>query len=275
MISESASGCCLPGHTTTHGTKHSYWALKVVFGLNHTLSGRRQVAPRDSRRSKNVARFLFIIAIIKLNDKEDGTPGSAEHFERRAQQLPSCATEHFQHQVLRVKVWGGAPAVCKIFFLQTATTATALPAGAISGHGSDILNAADLHAGTGEGAERSLGTRAGGLGLDTSGGTDLDVEGSDAELLEADSHILRGKHSSVGRRLVTIGLHLHAAGDAHQGLTAGQIGNVHEGVVEGGEDASDGENILTILLLRSQGHNGDFFHFLGGHCSAAHTNVAR
>lgn len=49
-------------------------------------------------------------------------------------------------------------------YLQTTTTATALSAGGVRRSGGDVLDAADLHAGTGEGAESGLGTGTGGLG---------------------------------------------------------------------------------------------------------------
>lgn len=68
---------------------------------------------------------------------------------------------------------------------ETATTATTLPACGVGGSGCDVLDAANAHTGTGESAESGLGTGAGGLGAVTTGGTDLDVEGRDAELLAA------------------------------------------------------------------------------------------
>ena len=51
--------------------------------------------------------------------------------------------------------------------LETTTAATTLPAGAIGRSRGDVLDTADLHAGTGEGAEGRLGTGAGGLGAVT------------------------------------------------------------------------------------------------------------
>jgi hypothetical protein len=71
--------------------------------------------------------------------------------------------------------------------LQTTTTATTLSASAVGGGGGDVLDTADLHAGTGQGTESRLGTGAGGLGAVTTSGTDLDVEGVDAELLACDA----------------------------------------------------------------------------------------
>jgi len=54
----------------------------------------------------------------------------------------------------------------------------------------------------------------------TSGGTDLDVESSDSQLLATDSDILSSQHSSVWGRLVTVGLDLHSTSDTSDGFTA-------------------------------------------------------
>jgi hypothetical protein len=101
---------------------------------------------------------------------------------------------------------------------ETTTTATTLSAGAVGGSGGDVLNAADSHAGTGEGTEGRLGTRAGGLGAVTTGGTDLDVEGSDADLLAAGSDVLGSQHGGVGGGLVTVSLDLHSTGNTADSL---------------------------------------------------------
>lgn len=81
-----------------------------------------------------------------------------------------------------------------------------------------LTNAANAHAGAGKGAEGRLGAGARGLGADTTGGAELDVEGVDAELLAALSNVLRGKHGRVGRGLVTVSLDLHATGDTDDSL---------------------------------------------------------
>jgi hypothetical protein len=123
----------------------------------------------------------------------------------------------------------------------------------------------------------------------TTSSADLDVEGSDAELLAADSDILGSQHGGVRRRLVTVGLDLHATGDTGDGLTATgitqvslctiflicqipqflsssrfqgggsdvrKIGDVDEGVVEGGEDTGNAEDELAwkdVLLVHVPG----------------------
>jgi hypothetical protein len=61
-----------------------------------------------------------------------------------------------------------------------------------------LTNAADLHACTCQGTQGALCTRAGGLGLVATGGAQLDVQGSDAQLLW-------GKHSSSRVRQVRNG----------------------------------------------------------------------
>ena len=72
------------------------------------------------------------------------------------------------------------------------------------------------------------------------------MEGSDTQLLAASGNVLGGKHGRVGRRLVAVGLDLHAAGHAHQRLLARQVRHVDEGVVEGGEDVGDAEHQLAL-----------------------------
>ena len=101
------------------------------------------------------------------------------------------------------------------------------------------------------------------------------MEGSDAELLAADGDVLSGQHGGVRGGLVTVGLDLHTTSDTGDGLTATgitqvsliepyntaispsnfhvpfsradepQIGDVDEGIVEGGEDTGNAENELA------------------------------
>lgn len=57
----------------------------------------------------------------------------------------------------------------------------------------------------------------------TTSGPDLDVEGSDAELLAAGSDVLGSQHGGVRGGLVTVGLDLHTTGNTGDGLTAAGI----------------------------------------------------
>ena len=59
--------------------------------------------------------------------------------------------------------------------------------------------------------------------------------------------------TSVGGRLLTIGLDLHAASDARVGFSSGQIGDVNESVVERGLDVADTEDVLSVLAGLSVG----------------------
>lgn len=87
-------------------------------------------------------------------------------------------------------------------------------------------DAADAHARAGEGTEGRLGTRSRSLGAISTSGADLDVEGSDAELLALGSHVLGRQHGSVGGGLVTVSLDLHTTGDTGNSLTTSQISDV-------------------------------------------------
>lgn len=71
------------------------------------------------------------------------------------------------------------------------------------------------------------------------------MESGDAELLALLGDVLGCQHGGVWRRLVTVGLDLHTAGDTGDGFATGEIGDVDEGVVERGEDTSDAEDELT------------------------------
>ena len=105
--------------------------------------------------------------------------GTARQGAIRVKLLPSCATERLHTH--------GKKYVCVSALsaedLETATTATTLPAGAISGDGGHVLDTANLHARTRERTESSLGTGARGLGLVAASGAQLDVESGDANLL--------------------------------------------------------------------------------------------
>ena len=54
----------------------------------------------------------------------------------------------------------------------------------------------------------------------TPSSTDLDVKSIDAQLLASNRDVLSSQHSSVRRRLVTVCLDFHAAGDTSDGFAA-------------------------------------------------------
>ena len=83
-------------------------------------------------------------------------------------------------------------------------------------------------------------------------GSKFDVDGGDVELLESVDDVNGGLHGGVGGGLVAICLDFHAAGDSCEGFSAGEIGDVDEGVVPGCEDVADGEDI-SAGILRAKG----------------------
>ena len=95
-------------------------------------------------------------------------------------------------------------------------------------------------------------TGSGGLGAVAADGAELDVESGDAERLDLLADVLGGQHGGVGRGLVPVGLDLHAAGDAAEGLAAGEVGHVDEGVVEGGEDVRHGHHLDALADLGAE-----------------------
>jgi len=141
---------------------------------------------------------------------------------------------------------------------QAATTTTTLAASGIGGDGSHVLDSADPHASTGKRTESALSTRTGGLGAGTTSGPELNVKGSDANLLATNSNILGSQHSSVWGGLVTISLDLHSTSDTGDGFLAREISDMDESIVEGREDMGDTENKLALSDLGTK-RDGGFF----------------
>lgn len=143
--------------------------------------------------------------------------------------------------------------------LEAATTTATLSACRVGRDRGDILNSSDAHSGTGKSTQGALCTRSRSLWAGSTGGPNLHMQGRDAELLALCCHILRCQHGCIGRRLVSVGFHLHAAGDADNGFAAGEIGDMDKGVVEGGVDAGDAKYELAGTDL---GTEGDVFLYL-------------
>lgn len=80
----------------------------------------------------------------------------------------------------------------------------------------------------------------------TSSASEPDVDSVDLELLELVDDIVSGEHSGVGRGLISLNFHLHAARNSDQGLSAGQIRHVDERVVARGEDVAHSEHIVVV-----------------------------
>jgi hypothetical protein len=73
-----------------------------------------------------------------------------------------------------------------------------------------------------------------------------------AQFLTTGRHVLSGEHGGVGGGFVAIGLDFHPARDADEGFSAGEVGNVDEGVVEGGEEVGYGEDFFAFDGLWSE-----------------------
>lgn len=112
-----------------------------------------------------------------------------------------------------------------------------------------LTDTSDFHAWTGQSSESRLGSRSRSLCPEnrqfqsdcktyktytncsptdrygcvpvSSGGSQLDVQSCDPELLAALSDVLSCQHGGVWRRLVSVGLHLHPAGDTADCLPGG------------------------------------------------------
>mmetsp|Transcript_42013 Transcript_42013/g.105971 ORF Transcript_42013/g.105971 Transcript_42013/m.105971 type:complete len:229 (+) Transcript_42013:308-994(+) len=136
--------------------------------------------------------------------------------------------------------------------LETATTATTLLASAVGRDRSHILNTANLDTTTGQGTQRTSGTRTRGLGSVTTLSTKLDVDGGHVDTLQTLNNVLSGQHGGVRAALITISLHLHATGNTAEGFTTGEISDVHEGIIEGSVDVRNSEQLLTFAELRAQ-----------------------
>lgn len=70
----------------------------------------------------------------------------------------------------------------------------------------------------------------------------------DAQLFKSVYDVDGGHHGGVWGWLVSVGFDFHTTSDSGEGLSAGKIGNVNEGVVPCGEDVADGEDISWGVL---------------------------
>jgi hypothetical protein len=125
---------------------------------------------------------------------------------------------------------------------QSSSLSAAAPGG-VSGNGSDILNATNLNAVSGNSPKSRLGARSRCLVSVSASGSELDVDCSDVELLEAVDNVNSCLHGRVRRALVTVGLHLHTSSNTGKGFAASEIGDVDESVVPGGKDVAHCEDI--------------------------------
>jgi len=124
-------------------------------------------------------------------------------------------------------------------------------------HLGDILDPSDDNLGSGQSSDSVLGSWSWGLGSGTTSGSELDVNGIDSDFLELFNNKLGGLHSSVWGGFFSIRGNHHTTGDSAVGFLSGEIGNVDESIVPGGEDVSDTENVFSGLWSEL-----DFFLYL-------------
>lgn len=80
------------------------------------------------------------------------------------------------------------------------------------------------------------------------------MESVDADLLGLLDGVLGSQHGSVRSVLVSISLDLHTTSDSGNGLTAGEISDVDESIVEGCKDSGNAENELSLSGLGTEGN---------------------
>ena len=88
-----------------------------------------------------------------------------------------------------------------------------------------------------------MGAWAGGFIAGSTSSSQLDVHSGYFELLESVDDVNSGKHSSIRGRFVSIRSNFHSSSDSGESFSTSEVSNVNEGIIPGGEDVADGENI--------------------------------
>ncbi len=93
------------------------------------------------------------------------------------------------------------------------------------------------------------------------------MNGIDTDFLELVVDVLSGHHSGIRRRLLSIGCNLHSSSDSAESFLSGDVGNVDEGIVPGGQNVSNSDDWLFLGLdIRSESLDlflDDFLDLLG------------
>jgi hypothetical protein len=76
-----------------------------------------------------------------------------------------------------------------------------------------LTNASDFHSGSGQSSQSRLSTWAWSLGLVATGGSQFDVKSVDSVAFANLSYVLGRQHSSIWRRLVSVGFYFHTTSD--------------------------------------------------------------
>lgn len=135
--------------------------------------------------------------------------------------------------------------------LQTTTTASTLPPGTITGDGGNILNTSNFHTVSSQSPESTLGSGSRAPGLISTSSPNLNVQSGNTQLLASDGNVLGGKHSSVRRGFITVGLDLHSSSNTDEGFPSGKISYVDKCVIERSEQVGNCEDFFSLTGLWS------------------------
>jgi hypothetical protein len=137
-------------------------------------------------------------------------------------------------------------------YLQSASAAPTLLAGRICRDRSNIFNSADLQTRPCKGSHGRLRPWPRCLSRVAARRAQLDVNGSDAQLLQAFRYFLCSSHGSIRGGFVAVCLDFHAASSTNKGFTPRQIRYVDKRVIEGREEVTHTEEILILPQCRSK-----------------------
>ena len=102
----------------------------------------------------------------------------------------------------------------KLFKSQSSSLSTAFSSGGIGWDWGNVFDSSDFDSISGNGSESGLGAWSGCFVSSSSSGSELDVNGGDAELFKSVNDIDGGHHSGVGGRLVSVRLDFHTTGNS-------------------------------------------------------------
>lgn len=132
--------------------------------------------------------------------------------------------------------------------LQSSTSSTTLSSGGVRRNWGDVLDSTDSQTGSSQGSQGRLTTWTWGLGLGTTGSSQLDVDSGNTNFLTLLSDVLGSQHGGVWGGLISVSLDLHTTSDSADGFPTGKIGHVDESIVERGEDTGNTEDKRTVYL---------------------------
>ena len=126
----------------------------------------------------------------------------------------------------------------------TATRST----GAVMGYGGHVFNSADSETRSREHPDGCLRSRAGRSRLVAPRCSDSDVKGCDSPVLRYSSRCSGCLHRSIRRSLKSVCLHMLSPRASRYGLSAAEVGDVNERIVERRVDVGDTPALRDFLL---------------------------